>query len=81
MILENEFEERKALHKYSVLMAKMISYYETIMANEIQIPFFMTDDTPETRAEKAVRDVFNRDKNEFNRLYELAWQEIAEKMD
>ena len=41
--LFNEFEQYKAQHKYSVLKAKMIAYYETIMANEILLPF----DTPE----------------------------------
>ena len=75
--LAREFEEYKAQHKYSVLMAKMIVYYETIMANEILLP----NDTPEKRAEESIRELYNRDKNEFNRLYELAWKEIAEKMN
>ena len=75
--LEREFEEYKAQHKYSVLVAKMIDYYETIMADEILLPF----DTPESRAEKSVMELYNRDKGEFNRLYEVAWQSIAEMMD
>jgi len=75
--LEREFEEYKAQHKYSVLVAKMISYYETIMADEILLPF----DTPEKRATESVDKLYNRDKNEFNRLYEIAWNEIAELMD
>ena len=80
--LAREFEEFKALHKYSVLMGKMINYYETIMANEIQLPpCFNNNDTPEKRAEREVRALFYRDKNEFNRLYEKAWQDIAEMMD
>ena len=79
--LADEFEQYKAQHKYSVLMAKMIDYYATIMENELQIPDFMDDDTPEKRAEKDIRNLYNRDKNEFNRLYEVAWAEIAEMMD
>lgn len=75
--LAREFEEFKAQHKYSVLLAKMITYYETVMANEILLPF----DTPEKRATKDIAELYNRDKYEFNRLYELAWQEIAEMMD
>lgn len=75
--LTNEFVQYKAQHKYSVLMAKMIDYYATIMQDEILLPF----DTPEARAEEDVRKVFNKGKDEFDRLYELAWQEMAEKMD
>ena len=75
--LADEFEQYKAQHKYSVLMAKMIMYYETIMQNEILLPF----DTAEKRAQKSIREIYNKDKDEFNRLYELAWQEIAEQMD
>ena len=63
-----EFETFKALHKYSVLMAKMITYYETIMENEIRLPEFMTGDTAEKRAEASIKELYNRDKNEFNRL-------------
>ena len=75
-----EFEEHKALHKYSVLMAKMINYYETIMADEIKIPEFLTDDTAEKRAKDSIKELYNRDKQEFNRLYEEAWEEIADIM-
>lgn len=77
MALEQEFEEYKAQHKYSVLVAKMIDYYETIMADEILLPF----DTAEKRAIESVGELYNRDKNEFNRLYEIAWNEIAEIMN
>lgn len=75
--LAKEFEEYKTQHKCSVLLARMITYYETIMANEILLPF----DTPEKRAQDSIRELYNRDKNEFNRLYEKAWEEIAEMMD
>ena len=75
--LGREFEEYKAQHKYSVLMAKMINYYETIMQDEILLPF----DTPEKRAEESIKELYNRDKNEFNRIYEIAWQEIVDMMN
>lgn len=75
--LTDEFVQYKAQHKYSVIMAKMIEYYTIIMQDELLLPF----DTPEKRAEKAVRELYNRSKEEFDRLYEKAWNEIAEMMD
>ena len=79
--LANEFEQYKAQHKYSVLMAKLIQDNEFIMANEVNIPEFMGGDTPEKRAEGQIREIYNLGIDNFNRAYERAWNEIAEMMD
>lgn len=79
--LGREFEEYKAIHKYSILFKKLFMYYETILDNNdddgLQIPYFMNT-TAEELAQRDIRELYNRDKNEFNRLYELAWQEMKE---
>ena len=79
--LTKKFEERKAVHKYSVLMSKLIKDNEFIMANEVNIPDFMGGDTPEKRAERQIREIYNLGIDNFNRAYEIAWNEIAEMMD
>ena len=79
--LATEFEEYKAIHKYSILFKKLFMYYETILDNNdddgLQIPYFMNT-TAEELAQRDIRELYNRDKNEFNRLYELAWEEMKE---
>lgn len=75
--LAKEFEQFKAQHKYSVLVAKMIDYYETVMSDEILLPF----DTAEKRAEEAVSILYHTNKQKFNECYEQAWSEIAPYMN
>lgn len=83
MTLEKEFEEYKALHKYSILKAKMMRYFETIEQSEIDIPEFQKDEHDKNRIEFLANRELNalvlRDDNlqKFNSLYEKAWAELA----
>lgn len=79
LTLEQEFEEFKALHKFSVLKGKMINYYRTIQQNEENLPNFMRDDTPEKLADRDIRNLvlLNDGLFKFNSLYEKAWCEVA----
>ena len=82
--LEQEFEEFKALHKYAVLKGKLIKYYQDLEENQVLIPDFMRlHETPEALADRALKCLVLRRDNlqEFNRLYELAYKEIAEVLD
>ena len=81
MNLEREFEEFKALHKYAILKAKMMDYYNTIQQGEVNLPDFMRDDTPEKLADKELRNLVVNDINKFNSLYEKAYEEIAPILD
>ena len=81
MNLEREFEEFKALHKYAILKAKMMDYYNTIQQGEVNLPDFMRDDTPEKLADKELRNLVVTDINKFNSLYEKAYEEIAPILD
>lgn len=80
-LLEAEFEEIKALHKYAILKARIINYYETSQQGEVNMPDFMRDDTPEKLADRDLKNLVLNDINKFNRLYELAYKEIAPLLD
>ena len=80
-LLEKQFEEFKALHKYAILKAKIMNYYETMQQGQINLPDFMRDDTPEKLADKELRKLVINDINRFNELYEKAYAELAPLLD
>lgn len=75
--LEDEFKIYRDMHKISILQAKLIAYYRTIQESGIKIPFFMLE-SPEKRAEIEVQELFDKDKETFDSLYEKAWEQYAE---
>ena len=82
--LEREFEEYKALHKFAILKCKIMQYYRDLEENQVLVPDFQrSHETPEALADRDLRCLVLRKDNlqEFNRLYELAYQEIAEVLD
>lgn len=82
--LEAEFEEYKALHKYAVLKCKLVKYYQDLEQGQVLVPDFLRlHETPEALADRALKCLVLRRDNlqEFNRLYELAYQEIAEVLE
>ena len=79
--LEDEFEQFKAVHKLSILKAKIIDYYKTLEQGAVNLPGFMRDDTPEKKADKDVKNLILTDINKFNSLYEKAWCELAPLLD
>lgn len=81
--LEDEFEQYKACHKYSVLKAKMIDYYTTLDMGKVNLPNFLRNDSPEKRADEELRNIISMPDGmkRFNELYEIAWESIAELMD
>ena len=78
--LEEEFEEFKALHKYSVLKAKIVMYYADLQDTGVNISYFLREDTPDKLADRDLKTLLSskRGFEEFNRLYEIAWKELAE---
>ena len=80
--LESEFEEFKAIHKIAILKAKIIMYYKHLEVNQVNVPDFMRKfETPEAKADYMIKRLVMRDMREFNRLYEIAYKEIAEVLD
>lgn len=80
-LLEKEFEGAKALHKYSILKARIMNYYATLQQCDVNMPDFMRDDTPEKLADRDLKNLVLNDINKFNMLYELAYKEIAPLLD
>lgn len=78
MTLEQEFTAYKLSHIVAILKAKMIRYYEVILADKPQLPPFMGGETPEKCAERDIEELYNRDINKFYEMYERAYQEFAE---
>ena len=82
--LEQEFEEYKALHKFAILKSKIMQYYRDLEVNQVLVPDFQRQhETPEALADRDLRCLVLRKDNlqEFNRLYEIAYQEMAEVLD
>ena len=82
--LEAEFEEYKALHKFAILKCKIMQYYKDLEEGQVLVPDFQrTHETPEALADKDLRCLVLRKDNlqEFNRLYEKAYKELAEVLD
>ena len=81
--LEAEFETYKALHKYSILFAVIKKYYIDLQGTGVNIPDFLRDDAPELLAKRDLKNLLARPDGgfEFNRLYELAWRELAHLLD
>ena len=77
----DEFEQYKALHKYAILKAKAVKYYKDLEADSPTIPDFMRQgQTPESLADAQIKNLLCIPDNgvTFNRLYETAYQELAE---
>ena len=82
--LLDEFEQYKALHKYAILKAKAVKYFEDLENDSITIPHFLCPaQTPEAKADAQIRNLLciPDGGRTFNRLYETAYQELAEVLD
>ena len=80
----DEFEQYKALHKFAILKAKAVKYYQDLEENSATIPNFLRQgQTPEALADAQIRNLLCIPDNgmTFNRLYEAAYQELAEVLD
>lgn len=77
--LEREFEEFKAMHKFSIVKASLISYYKTIQESGIKIPEFMQT-SPEKMADVEIAKLLDiKDGGRiFNRFYECCWHNVKE---
>lgn len=78
-MLEQEFRQYAHSHKVVMLKAKILDYYQTLEQGQVNLPSFMRDDTPEIKTEKEIHRLLNLGDNleQFNKLYELAYQELA----
>lgn len=80
--LESEFEKYKAVHKYTVLKAKLIQYFSDLEDDQVNVPDFMRiGQRPEDKADAELRRLLCTPGGfrEFNRLYEIAYEDLAQK--
>ena len=82
--LESEFEQFKAMHKYSILLAVAKKYYIDLQqSGRVNIPAFMQANIAEESAKKDLQRLLSLPDGgrKFNSLYEKAWQEVANLLD
>lgn len=73
--LEQEFAEYVAMHKFTILFTMVKKYYLSLEAAGTPI-----DDAPDKLAQRELARLVMLPDNlaTFNRLYELAWEELKE---
>lgn len=82
--LEREFEEFKALHKYTMVKAKLVQFYMDLEADKPQLPDFMRiGQRPEDLADQDLRRLITSENGlqKFNKLYDEAYETLAEILD
>lgn len=81
MTLEEEFEEFKAKHKYKVLKVMILRYYESLLgAGCLNVSNI---NTLEKLADSDIISLLLKNDNliRFNKLYEIAYNELAEEIE
>ena len=79
-----ELSTKKAIHKYKVLKVRIMKYYQDLQdTNTVNIPDFLRDDSPEKFADRELKRLVMNPNGlgEFNRLYEIAYKDIAKKVE
>lgn len=82
--LEREFEEFKALHKYTMVKAKLVQFYMDLEADKPQLPDFMRiGQRPEDLADQDLRRLITSKNGlqKFNKLYDEAYETLSEILD
>jgi hypothetical protein len=82
LTLEQEFETFKAIHKYAVVKAKAMKYYSDLRQDQINLPDFMDENSPEELADRDIRNFLTHNSIQaFNNVYEKAWLDIRNYVD
>ena len=77
--LEQEFKKEVAAHKCRILKTRLIEYHRALDGGTINIPYFLDYYSPECKADRDLIKLIllNDGLKEFDRLYELAYTELA----
>lgn len=80
--LEQEFKKEVTAHKCRILKTRLVEYHRALdggMGNGVNIPYFMDYYSPECKADRDLIKLIllNDGLKEFDRLYELAYTELA----
>ena len=80
--LEQEFEENLQMHKWAILVDKISRFHRDCFISSGE---FMDNDEIDRKsrmmARDEVRNLMLNDKEEFDRLYALAWEEVKDEIE
>ena len=84
LTLEREFYFTKIRHKSEILMMKIMEDYNEVENSKsgINIPQFILVEELKKQASNEVRNLLSQPNGEklFEHLYEIAWEELKEKL-
>ena len=80
--LEQEFEENLQMHKWAILVSKMTKFFkDKIISNGTFLDEEEIEKQARQQARNEVRNLLLNDKEEFDRLYALAWEEVKDEIE
>ena len=80
--LEQEFAENLQMHKWAILVSKISKFYQDkIVADGTTLNQEEIEKVARTKARDEVRNMLLTDKDEFNRLYNIAWEEMQDEIE
>ena len=80
--LEQEFAENLQMHKWAILVSKVSKFYQDkIIADETLLNQEEIEKKARIQARDEVRNLMLTDKEEFDRLYNIAWEEMQDEVE
>lgn len=80
--LEQEFAENLQMHKWAILVDKMTKFFKDKIISD---GTYLCDEEVEIlarqQARNEVRNLLLNNKEEFDRLYALAWEEVKDEIE
>ena len=73
--LEHELEQRIFVHKSSIVLASLLTFYNDQRNTGINIPEFLNETIEEQAKIHYYKLLANKD--EFNRIYEMCWEKYG----
>lgn len=74
--LEQELEERIFVHKSSIILASLLTFYKDINSTGVTVPEFLDMSIEEKAQLHYFKILANKD--EFNKIYEKCWEKYGE---
>ncbi|MBR5304872.1 MAG: hypothetical protein IKU37_08630 [Candidatus Gastranaerophilales bacterium] len=79
--LEQEFAENLQMHKWAILVGKISKFYQDkIIADGTFLNQEEIEKKARIQARDEVRNLMLTDKAEFDRLYNIAWEEMQDEV-
>lgn len=80
--LEQEFAENLQMHKWAILVDKMTKFFQDkIISDGTYLDEEEIEKQARQQARNEVRNLLLNNKEEFDRLYALAWEEVKDEIE